>query len=105
VTHHEHDLMPMPFVDYAPGKLQRSGFLIAHAAALTLYPTLMRAQVYPAKPVKIVVRAAPGGGTDILARIIAQKLAQSLGQQFVVENRRIFEAASTLNARDETGCV
>lgn len=45
------------------------------------------AQGYPAKPARIVVPSSPGGGTDILARAIGQKLSESLGQQFVVENR------------------
>ncbi len=45
------------------------------------------AQTYPAKPVRILVGYAPGGGTDIMARAIGAKLSDSLKQQFIVENR------------------
>src|SRR5256712_6742462 len=42
---------------------------------------------YPAKPVRFIVPSAAGGGTDIIARAFAQKLSESLGAQFVVDNR------------------
>ena len=45
------------------------------------------AQAYPSRPVKLIVPFAPGGFTDVVARILGQKLSASLGQQFVVENK------------------
>ncbi len=45
------------------------------------------AQVYPVKPIRMIVAYPPGGGTDIVGRTLAQKLGESLGQSVVVENR------------------
>ena len=57
------------------------------AAALALFAGGALAQAWPAKPIRIIVPFTPGGSTDILGRAIGQKLAESLGQQVVVENR------------------
>jgi len=59
----------------------------AAAIVTALLPTTGWAQAYPAKPVRIIVGLAPGGGNDTMARLIGQKLSQSLKQQFVVDNR------------------
>ena len=45
------------------------------------------AQNYPAKPVRVVVGLAPGGGTDIIARMVGQRLGASINQQVVIDNR------------------
>jgi len=57
-------------------------------AALALAASLARAaDEYPARAVRVVVPFAPGGGTDVVGRILAQQLSQRLGQSFVIENR------------------
>src|SRR5688500_2822724 len=45
------------------------------------------AQAYPSRPVRVLVGLAPGGGTDTYARLISQRLTETLGQQFIVDNR------------------
>ena len=56
-------------------------------AVLGLFPAALYAQSYPAKPVTVIVPYPPGGATDIIGRVLAQKLSSALGQQFVVDNR------------------
>src|SRR5258705_13989284 len=58
--------------------------LVAGASLFAL-PAL--AQTYPSKTVRVIVPFAPGGGSDITARQVSQKLSEQLGQQFVVDNR------------------
>jgi tripartite-type tricarboxylate transporter receptor subunit TctC len=60
-------------------------FWAISAAAMTA--PVVQAQNYPVKPVRIVVPTAPGGGTDLIGRLLAQNLSSQLGQQFIVDNR------------------
>ncbi|MBI3056932.1 MAG: tripartite tricarboxylate transporter substrate binding protein [Betaproteobacteria bacterium] len=53
----------------------------------TFAPVTTQAQSYPNKPIRMIIGYPPGGGTDIVARLVAQQLADSLGQQVVVDNR------------------
>ena len=64
-----------------------SNGLRAAAAALAFAASGALAQTYPAKPIRVVVPFAPGGGTDILTRIMVPKLSDALKQQLVVDNR------------------
>ena len=61
--------------------------LAASSAGMPFVPTTGWAQVYPSKPVRVIVGYAAGGGTDIFVRVIGQQLTERLGQTFVIENR------------------
>ncbi len=69
--------------------MQRSrlALIIGAAALAAALPLAASAQAYPSKPVRLIVPFAPGGTTDIVARIISDKMGAALGQSVVVENK------------------
>jgi tripartite-type tricarboxylate transporter receptor subunit TctC len=66
--------------------MKRIGLILALCVAFGTAPAVAQDR-YPSKPVKIIVPYAPGGATDIVARILGEQLRQTLGQSFVVENK------------------
>ena len=66
---------------------RRAALSLAATLAILAPHAARAADAYPAKPVRFVVAFPPGGGTDIIARAIAQKLAERIAQQVVVDNR------------------
>lgn len=77
--------------------MQRKSAFVPRAARLVLVSAaglsvlagagVSHGQTFPAKPIRIIVPFAPGGATDILGRLVAQKLTEDFGQQVIVENR------------------
>ena len=66
--------------------MKSTGFAVVLAFALGL-PSLVLAQTYPNRPIRFVVSFPPGGSTDFIARILAQRLPAALGQTIVIDNR------------------
>jgi tripartite-type tricarboxylate transporter receptor subunit TctC len=73
-----------------PSRPNRRSVMLGGAAALgslPLWSSRTRAEPWPARPVRFMVPFAPGGTTDILARVVAAKVSEDLGQQFIIENK------------------
>lgn len=67
--------------------MKRFFFLLAAGlAALAAAPRIGHTQTYPARPITLIVPFAPGGGTDVAARIVGDHMSRTLGQQLVVQN-------------------
>ena len=69
------------------------------SAFSVLYPCSAFSQGYPAQPVRVIAPAAPGGGVDIMARLLANSFSESFGQRFIVENRNPSVLAGELLAK------
>ena len=67
--------------------MRRISALLALGAALAPGPAISQTTLYPQKPVRVLVGLVPGGNPDVLARMVAAKLSETFGQQFIVENR------------------
>ena len=61
--------------------------LLIVGAALTATTAASLAQDYPARPIRLILGFAPGGSTDLVARVVGQKMAEAWAQQVVVDNR------------------
>ena len=61
--------------------------VIAAALTMTAVPSISYAQTYPTRPIKIIVPAPPGGAIDLIARVVGDKIAASMGQPVIVDNK------------------
>ena len=69
--------------------------VIVLTIAALLYAAAAHAQTYPSRPVKVIAPFAPGGPVDVVARVLAPKLSENLGQQLYVENHPGRQAATS----------
>ena len=70
-----------------PGQIRMTTAFMFAGASLMIMASNVQAQAYPARPIRLVLPFAPGGGTDALARIIGPKLGDQFGQLLVIDNR------------------
>jgi len=76
---------------------RKLSFAMAAAAALCAGAAV--AQPYPAKPIRFIIPFTPGGNTDVLGRLLGQKLTEAWGQPVVIDNRAGAAARSVLTRR------
>jgi tripartite-type tricarboxylate transporter receptor subunit TctC len=81
-----HTLLGRPAMS-TPGRKVVSRLLVALAIAVAVFPDIALAQIYPSRPIRLLVSYPPGGAADLVARAIGAPLAARLGQAVVVENR------------------
>src|ERR1700693_2895107 len=67
--------------------MRKLGRLVVMGCALLVAGAAWAQEIFPAKPIRILVGLAPGSGSDVLGRLIAQKMSENWGQGVVVENR------------------
>src|SRR5258708_23014644 len=70
-------------------KFPRRAFLhlAAGAAVLPAVSKIAKAEIYPTRPIRLIVGYTPGGSADLTARLMGQRLSERLGQQLIIENR------------------
>jgi tripartite-type tricarboxylate transporter receptor subunit TctC len=76
---------------------RRKGFLVAVLMAVAMLAPAANAQPYPTRPITLIVPFPPGGSTSVMARIVAERMSATIGQQIVVDNRG--GAGGTIAAR------
>jgi tripartite-type tricarboxylate transporter receptor subunit TctC len=85
--HDRRKLCPHNDKRFAAKEITMKSLLVFLALTIVSFSTTAAAQAYPSKPIKIIVPSAPGDGSDIIARLIAQKVSEAWNVSVVVENR------------------
>ena len=67
--------------------IKRRDFISLSIAATTMVPAAHAADTFPSRPIRLIVPYPPGGGTDIVGRVLGEKLSASLGQPIIVDDR------------------
>lgn len=89
-THSTRAMGNMAWIPARAGTTRMLGLLAVTIASMTLFassPAIAQKSDYPSRPIRMIVGFAPGGSTDLVARLVGAKLSERLGQQVVIDNR------------------